>query len=86
MPDGIIASLGGPHLGTANDSMIFRASPLAKKIAKFWPADSEQLYLFGDQAYGAIKGVMSPFRGGKILVGRKRRFNNRMSSICISME
>lgn len=57
-----------------------------KKIAEFWPADSEELYLFGDQAYGAIKGVMSPFRGGKTLVERKRRFNDRMSSIRISVE
>lgn len=85
-PDGIIASLDGPYLGTANDSMMFRDSIVAQKIAEFWPADSEELYLFGDQAYGAIKGVMSPFRGGHTLDGKRRLFNDRMSSIRISVE
>lgn len=66
--------------------MMFRDSIVAQKIAEFWPADSEELYLFGDQAYGAIKGVMSPFRGGKTLEGKRRLFNDRMSSIRISVE
>lgn len=41
--------------------------------------------MFGDQAYGASKGVMSPFRGGVKLTGAKRSFHDRMS-IRISVE
>lgn len=37
------------------------SSIVAQKIAEFWPADKEELYLFGDQVYGAIKRVISPF-------------------------
>lgn len=66
--------------------MMFRDSIVAQKIAESWPADSEELYLFGDHTYGVIKGVMSPFRRGKTLEGKRRLFNDRMSSIRISVE
>lgn len=41
--------------------MIFHDSIIAQKIAEFCPTDSEELYLFGNQAYGVIKRVISPF-------------------------
>lgn len=56
--------------------MMFRGFIVAQKIAEFWPTDSEELYLFGDQAYSAIKGVMSPFHGEKTLEGNRRLFND----------
>lgn len=85
-PDGIILSLDGPYLAAANDCTMFRQSPVPGKIDEFWPADGQELYLFGNQAYGVIKGVMSPFCGGVKLTGAKRTFNHRMSSIRISVE
>ena len=79
--DGIIASLNGSYLATVNNCIMFRKSLVPREIDKFWLADRQELYLFRDQAYGAIKGVMSPFRGEVKLTRAKDTFNNRMSSI-----
>lgn len=65
---------------------MFCDSIVAQKISEFWLADSKELYLFGNQAYGVIKGVVSPFRGRKILERKRRLFNDQMSSIRISVE
>lgn len=48
--DRINTLLDSPYLSTANDSMMFCNSIVAQKIAEFWPAYSEKLYLFGNQA------------------------------------
>ena len=85
-PDRIIVSLDRPYLATANDCIIFRESPIPKKIDKFWPTNRQKLYLLRDQVYGAIKRVISPFYGGVNFTGVKRTFNNQMSSIRISVE
>ncbi len=65
---------------------MFCDSIVVQKIAEFWPANSEKLYLFSDQAYSAIKGVISPFKGRQTLDSRRRLFNDQMSSICISVK
>lgn len=40
---------------------MFCILPIVKKITEFWFLDSEEFYLFEDQVYGVIKGVMSLF-------------------------
>lgn len=47
-PDKIITSLDRPYCGNANDSIMFHNFIIVQKIFKFWLADSEKLYLFGN--------------------------------------
>ena len=86
-PDGILFSLTGPHLGPDNDNKLLAESGVLQKIQEFWPVEGEELFLFGDQAYGVIKGIMSPFGGDRRTMPEPEVFfNDDTSSIRISIE
>ena len=86
-PDGILFSLTGPHLGPDNDNKLLAESGVLQKIQEFWPEEGDELFLFGDQAYGVIKGIMSPFGGDRRTIPEPEVFfNDQTSSIRISIE
>ena len=84
-PDGLIASLAGPFMGEVNDNRMVTESRLLAQLRHVFE-DREELYLYGDQAYTQLYGIIAPYTGGREAPPHQRAFNKRMSSMRIAVE
>lgn len=87
-PDGLVSSLCGPFLGTANDWFMWLQSGCEARIEELMEG-REELFLYGDPAYKCTYGVMAPFthpRGRRYLPEDQQAFNKALSSVRIAVE
>jgi hypothetical protein len=84
-PDGLIGSIAGPYEGKMNDLQIVRKSQVQEDLHQVCNGHP-QLYLYGDQAYQRLWGIMGPYRGGRTLNKQQQTFNKTLSSVRIAVE
>jgi len=83
--DGLIESIAEPFEGKANDFKMvrdFRVEEDLRRVCYGHP----QLFLYGDQAYRRLWGIMGPYAGGQSLDHTHRRFNKTLSHVRIIVE
>lgn len=87
-PDGIIASLKGAYPGRRHDAGIFRESGLYRELEeKAVFGEDEKYVLYGDQAYGLMELLLTPFPGrNEDLPPRQQQFNQSMKLLRLSVE
>ncbi|XP_030749230.1 protein ALP1-like [Sitophilus oryzae] len=87
-PDGIIVGLKGAFPGRRHDAGIFRESGLYNQlehVANFGP--DEKFSLYGDQAYGLMDLLITPYQGRPAdLQPYQQQFNQSMKRLRVSVE
>lgn len=87
-PDGIIVSLKGAYPGRRHDAGIFRETGLyneLEQVANFGP--NEKFCLYGDQAYGLMDLLITPYQGRPAdLQLYQQQFNQSMKRLRVSVE
>lgn len=85
--DGIIASLKGPYSGRRHDAGIFRESQLYNELQEKAVFGDESFTIYGDQAYGLMDLLLTPFPGSmQDLLPHQLRFNQSMKILRVSVE
>lgn len=84
-PDGLIRSIAGLYEGKMNDHQIVRVSRVQEDVRRVCRGHP-QLFLYGDQAYQRLWGIMGPYRGGQTLDHNKATFNKTLSGVRIAVE
>lgn len=87
-PDGLISHVSEPYLGADNDWQIWRQSGVGDKLRTIM-AGHETLYVFGDNAYGDLFGIIPPYRDNRRfrwLSDEQRASNHHLSSARITVE
>ena len=85
-PNGIIGHLYGPVEARRHDAGILRDSELLDDLrAHFDRVDGDNYTLYGDPAYPVSRYLLGPFKGA-YLVGGKKEWNKRMSSVRQAVE
>ena len=87
-PCGIFTNMDGPWPGKYHDSRIFTESGLEDRMSQsvvFNPPGEPPFHLYGDQAYGSSRHIISPFRG-YALSAEENNANRIMSELRISVE
>ena len=85
-PDGMIVFADGPYTGNRHDTGLFRDSGLAGILeGHLWGVDGRQPQLYGDSAYPERPYLVCPYKGSA-LTSEQTMFNNKMSSLRISVE
>jgi len=91
-PDGMMASLAGPVVGSRGDWYMFKETGIEDEILRLWREEQvrreERLYLYGDPAYCASATTMGAYKraAGAQLSAQQHLFNAQMSSCRISVE
>lgn len=87
-PDGIIANLKGGFPGRRHDAGIFRESMLYQELQEKAVFGANERYtLYGDQAYGIMELLLTPFPGRpEGLPPHQQEFNNTMKVLRVSVE
>lgn len=87
-PDGLIINLKGAFPGRRHDAGIFRETNLYQELEQnaMFPND-ENYVLYGDQAYGVRRLLLSPYPGQLAnLLPYQIVFNNSMKVLRVSVE
>lgn len=87
-PDGLIASLKGAFPGRRHDAGIFRESRLYEELEqKAVINENEKYTIYGDQAYGIMELLLSPYPGRpENLTPQQHQFNEAMKVLRVSVE
>ena len=85
-PNGLIANLYGPVEGKRHDSSLLAESGLLEKLEMFsFAPDGTPLCIYGDPAYPLRTHLQTGFTGAQ-LTADEERFNQKMSSVRVSVE
>jgi hypothetical protein len=87
-PDGLIVNLKGAFPGRRHDAGIFRETNLYEELEQnvLFP-NGEHYVLYGDQAYGVRRLLLSPYPGQPAnLLPHQIVFNNTMKVLRVSVE
>lgn len=82
-PDGLIASLHGPHGGSEDEQDVLERSGLNRWLDRILP---EEFAVFGDQRYSYRTRVMTPLRLGCMPEPWQVEFNQLMSRVRVSCD
>ncbi len=84
-PDGIIVHLHGPEPGSRHDAYLLARSNLVEELQNRLHVGETRYVIYGDPAYGINDVVISGFKGAS-LSDQEAEFNQRMSSVRVSVE
>lgn len=85
-PNGLIANFFGPVEGRRHDSSLLAQSKLLEKLDEYsFDADGNPLCIYGDPAYPLRIHLMTGYKGAA-LTEEQEEFNQRMSSVRVSVE
>lgn len=85
-PDGMIVSLKGAYPGRRHDAGIFRESGLYRELEEKAVYGAEKYALYGDQAYGVMELLLTPFAGRNPLPDYQQNFNLSMKVLRVAVE
>ena len=84
-PDGIIAQMKGPWIGSRNDCGMLNESQLIDILSAHFNAGDIPIVLYGDPIYSFTSHIWSGFKGARLTEGEEQ-FNKTLSSVRESVE
>ncbi|KAJ8909281.1 hypothetical protein NQ315_003524 [Exocentrus adspersus] len=85
-PDGIICSLIGAYPGRRHDAAIFRDSNLYQQLEQKAVFGNDKFVLFGDQGYGLLELLITPFPGAPDnMPAQHLQFNQSMQVLRVAV-